>query len=250
MRLYCSEFLVFYTVWKFIQSAVSFWHCRFLKSKLNQIKIMFKQVKIILFSMLFVASHFLAQAQNEKTEAATNIKAAYMGSIVYPGFKVGIERPYKHIEKTKKNGKVIQKDRFLSLNLGFYKHQTFHSNVYLLAERIRRRTAPSGFFMETAPGIGVSRTFLDGTTYNVSDAGEVTKKTAAGYTYAMLSLAGSIGYDFSKKSENRPFAMYLKPSVFVMLPYNSFVYARPTLELGIIYKPSNFLNHDIKNIKK
>jgi hypothetical protein len=211
---------------------------------------MLKQVKITSLSLLLVAMSFLAQAQTEKIEMSSNIKGAYMGSIIYPGFKVGIERPYKHIEKMKKNGKVITKDRLLSLNLGFYHHPTFHDNLYLLLERTRRRTTPKGFFVETSPGIGISRTFLGGTTYNVSDAGEVSKKTAAGYTYAMVSLAGSLGYDFSKKSDNRPYAVYLKPSLFLMFPYNSFLYARPTVELGVIYKPKNFWSKNVNNIKK
>jgi hypothetical protein len=211
---------------------------------------MIKQVKIIAFLMLFMASNFLAQAQTEKVEMSSNIKGAYMGSVIYPGFKLGVECPYRHIEKTKRSGKVIQKDRFLSYNLGFYHHTTFHDNLYVLVERTRRRTAPSGFFMETSPGIGISRTFLGGTTYNVSDAGEVTKKNAAGYTYAMLSFAAGIGYDFSKKSDSRPFAMYLKPSIFILAPFNSFVYARPTVELGLIYKPKNFWSKNVSNLKK
>lgn len=216
----------------------------------TNIYIMFKQVKIILCSLLLVALSILAQAQTEKIQMSSNIKGAYMGSVIYPGFKLGVERPYKHIEKTKRSGKVIEKDRFVSFNLGFYYHKTFHDNLYLLVERTRRRTAPSGFFVETSPGIGVSRTFLSDATYTVDDAGKVAKVSGAGYTYAMLSLAAGIGYDFSKKSDNRPYAIYLKPSVFVIAPYNSFVYFRPTVELGVIYKPKTFWTKDVKEVKK
>jgi hypothetical protein len=95
-----------------------------------------------------------------------------------------------------------------------------------------------GFF-EFAPGLGYSRTFLAGTTYVVSDNGEVSKKTLAGYNYAMFSISHGFGYDFSKKKAI-PFKAYVKPSLFLLAPYNSFIYMRPTVEIGIIYSPSNF----------
>jgi hypothetical protein len=49
----------------------------------------------------------------------------------------------------------------------------------------------------------------------------------------MWSLAGGFGYDFSK-TKNQPFKIYLKPSLFVLSPYNSSIYIRPTYEIGII----------------
>lgn len=193
-------------------------------------------------------------AQKTTELPQTGIKAAYMGSVIYPGFKVGIERPYKviQLDKTKSRGtKTILKERYWTLNLGYYHHTTFHDNIYLLAEWQMRRQKPKGWFFEFAPGVGYSRTFLGGTTYRVSDNGEVSKKKLAGYNYAMLSVAGGVGYDFSKKSET-PVKAFFKPSLFFLAPYNIFVYFRPTVELGIIYSPSNFFKAkpSLKNKKK
>ena len=189
-------------------------------------------------------------AQNTNDLPETGIKAAYMGSIVYPGFKLGIERPSKVIQVEKKS-KTILKERYWTYNLGFYKHKTFHSNVFLLVERQNRRQFPNGLFVEAASGLGYSRTFLDGTTYQVDENGAVSKKPLSGYNYAMLSFSSGIGYDFSKKKA-LPIKLYFKPSLIVQAPYNSFIYTRPTAELGIIYSPNSFwkANPSVKTKKK
>ena len=44
-----------------------------------------------------------------------------------------------------------------------------------------RRTKSRGFLTEFSPEVGLSRTFLGGTTYKVDDNGNVTIKKLAGY---------------------------------------------------------------------
>jgi hypothetical protein len=133
--------------------------------------------------------------------------------------------------------------------LGFYHHKTFHSNLYFLFERQLRRQYSRGFFLESALGLGYSRTFLSGTTYKVEN-NVVSIKKWAGYNYAMISISGGLGFDFSKKSK-RPLKTFIKPSLFVLTPYNSYLYLRPTIELGIIYSPANLIKDNIKvKIKK
>jgi hypothetical protein len=167
----------------------------------------------------------------------TSIKVAYMGSVTYPGFKVGIEIPTKVIpvEKQRSWGtKTILKERYWTLNVGFYHHPGFHDNLYFLAERQFRRQYNSGFFTEFSPGLGFSRTFLGGATYTLADDGTVSKKSLAGYNYLMVSVAGSIGYDLSKQLDI-PLKIYLKPSFFALAPYNSTKYMRPTYEIGMAF---------------
>jgi hypothetical protein len=181
-------------------------------------------------------------AQNLVNLPPMGVKVSYMGSLLYPGFKIGIEQSYKIRQLNKKKSwgtKTIFKERYWTLNLGYYHHTTFHDNLYLLAEWQLRRQKSNGLFFEFAPGLGYSRTFLNGTTYQVDDDGGVSKVSAAGYNYVMLSIAGGIGYDFSKKTD-LDIKAFLKPSILVMAPYNSFLYVRPTVELGIIFSPSNF----------
>jgi hypothetical protein len=173
-----------------------------------------------------------------------NIKAAYLGSIIYPGFKIGAEFPMyaKETTITKKSGsiKVKLKERFITGNLGFYYHKTFHANWMLSAEWQMRKTRQNGWFTEWATGLGYSRTILDGTTYKVSDAGEVTKVRFAGNHYFLMSIHGGLGYDFMVKKQ-KPLKLYFKGGLFVLAPYNSFIYPRPTAELGMITSVSNFI---------
>jgi hypothetical protein len=199
--------------------------------------------KICVFLLTFGVQAFCF-SQQKVDLPQTAIKAAYMGSIVYPGFKIGIERPFsvKQIDKRKYWGvKTILKEKFLTLNVGFYHHTTFHDNLYVLAEFEKRRQQPKGMFYEFSTGLGYSQTFLDGTVYKVDDSGKVTSSTSGGYGYGMFSIATGIGYDFSQKDDTNPLKIYLKPSILVMAPYNSSIYFRPTVEIGAIYPLESFL---------
>lgn len=180
----------------------------------------------------------LAQPPNPFASAtpASEIRLSYVGTIVYPGLKVGLAIPIKQISLSKQGGqKYLLKDRHLVVNLSGYHHPDFHDNLYLTVEWQMRRTKSSGWFTEFSPGLGYSRTFLGGTTYRVADNGEVSIKLAAGYGYVLATVGGGLGYDFSVK-EARPLTAFFRANVLVMLPYNSFVYARPTAELGLTYK--------------
>jgi hypothetical protein len=94
-------------------------------------------------------------------------------------------------------------------------------------------------FYEFAPGLGLSRTFLDGASFKIDESGNSTKVPLAGNFYGLLSLSGSIGYNFGMRSET-PIKIFLKPSFLVMYPYNQLVYPRPMVEIGFVYKPNNF----------
>lgn len=180
----------------------------------------------------------LAQPSNPFALAApsSEIRLSYVGTIVYPGLKLGIAIPVKQITLAKQGGKKYRlKDRHLVLNLSGYHHPDFHDNLYLTAEWQMRRTKPSGWFTEFSPGLGYSRTFLGGTTYRVADNGEVSIKRAAGYGYFLATVGGGLGYDFSVR-QTRPITAFFRANVLVMLPYNSFLYVRPTVELGLTYK--------------
>jgi len=181
---------------------------------------------------------------------SSNLSMSYNSSIVYPGARVGVELPVQTISitKTKKSGKTkdFVEDRFVTANLSWYHHPSFHDNSYLTVGWTMRRTKQSGFVTEFSPEIGLSRTFLGGTTYKVDDSGNVTIKKEAGYYYALVSVGGGIGYDFSKK-KHKPLLIFSKCNVFMMFPYNSTIYLRPAIELGLVYKPQNFLCMKVKS---
>ena len=198
-----------------------------------------------LFIIVLSAFSILAGAHKQTVIDSTfdytpPLKAAYLGSLIYPGAKIALELPTAAyvITKSKRHGeKTYWKEKSVNASIGMYYHADFHTNVFLLAERQWRRLRPCGWFTEFAPGIGISRTFLGGTTYRVSDAGVVSTKPLAGYTYALFSISSGLGYDL-QKLWSKPIRVYSRVSLLIMAPYNSFIYIRPTIELGIITKPS------------
>ena len=168
-----------------------------------------------------------------------NLKSSYNSSLIYPGARSGIEYLIKSINvaKTKKSGKKkdFDKEQFVSANLSWYHHPSFHDNFYLTGGWTRRKTHSKGFFTEFSPEIGISRTFLGGTTYKVDNNGNVSVVRLAGYYYALLSVGGGVGYDFSK-IKFKPFMLFYKFNLLSMYPYNSTIYIRPAMEIGVIYK--------------
>ncbi len=213
--------------------------------------------KTLLITILLIANQMiLAQSRTiirTEKDYSTNLRLSYNSSIIYPGVRIGTETLLKRTELTKKsklaNTKLIFKDRLFTTNLGFYHHSNFHTNTYITAGYTFRRTKNKGFFTEFCPEIGYSRTFLSGTTYKVNDSGNASIKKMAGYNYALISVGLGLGYDFSK-TKSKPFMVSYRVNLITMFPYNSFLYARPTMEIGLTYKPKKFLVCDAKIIKK
>jgi hypothetical protein len=184
-----------------------------------------------------------------RKDVSSNLKIAYNSSLIYPGIRAGIEFPvyFVSLKKTidSENVKSILKGRFISINAGWYHHPDFHDNLYLTAEWTMRRAKGNGFFTEFSSGLGYSRTFLGATTYQVDVLGNVKIIKSAGYNYALIVAGGGLGYDFSNKKEI-PLSVFYKFDIIGMFPYNSTIYFRPIMELGIIYKPLYFMRLSTK----
>jgi hypothetical protein len=195
-------------------------------------------------AILFLLSDILSSAQNDTFDRHSgnqpDFKITYISSLIYPGMSAGIEFPILSVRERKllkdPEGKAINRDWFISGNLNWYHHPDFHDNLYLTAEWVRRRAKSNGFISEFSYGPGYSRTFLGGTTYNVSDNGNISIIKSAGYNYALLTVGWGCGYDYSVKKQ-LPFLIFAKGNMLIMLPYNSTLYFRPVLELGVRYAP-------------
>ena len=137
-----------------------------------------------------------------------------------------------------KEGKQFIKQSFIATGVNWYHHPMFHDNLYITAEWLYRKTHNTGFSSEISAGPGVSRTFLGGTTYDVNENGQISIKKLAGYYYALFTFGGGWGYDLSLKSRI-PLTAFLKMKVIAMFPYNSTMYFRPVLELGVRFSPKN-----------
>lgn len=208
--------------------------------------------------LLFLVNSSFAQSNDvsiSHTKMSSSVYLSYTSSIIYPGLITGIQVPIRkiHVEKTRKkrDQRRYVKTRFLTANLGWYHHQDFHDNIYLTTGNNWRRTKHNGLFTEFSPKIGYSRTLLGGTTYQVNENGSVSTKKGAGYNYAVISIGGGVGYDFTI-TQSKPISVYYKLNLLTMFLYNSTFYVRPAMELGVIYTFSNFLkfNSKIKHISK
>lgn len=192
--------------------------------------------------ILFLFSYSLCQAQNDSINNLPgnrcDLKLSYNSSVIYPGISAGIEFPVHQIRNqvwiVKSVSRSFFRSRYISGNISWYHHPEFHDNLYFTAEWIMRRTRSGGFTSEFSFGPGYSRTFLGGTTYKVSDNGAVTVIKNAGYNYALITLGGGFGYDFSVKKKI-PVSVFSKMNLISMFPYNSTLYFRPVLELGVHY---------------
>ncbi len=204
--------------------------------------------KLILILGLLTES---AMAQSLKTDSVTNAKVPmpitisyYSNLIVDPGFKVGIERPFLIIQKSKirKNGKLkFNRLQFLNtLNLGYYYTKEQNHSPFLNMEIGYRKIRKSGFKTEAFLGLGYMRTILTDETYKVDNNGNVSKIDFAGSNYFMPSLSFGIGYDNSYRNDHFPFSVSLKPNIFFRLPYNHSVLTNIGMELNLSYQIGSF----------
>jgi hypothetical protein len=208
-------------------------------------------MKSILIIILLIPARLLAQ-QHDSLGHFVNFKAAYLGSILYPGVSLGIEYPLRKVTFFKGNHDVPFKikERFLTTQLSWYYHPTFHQNFFLTAGYQWRRTNKRGGFADVAPQAGFSRTFIDGTVYKVNEGGEVTRIRSAGDWFLTGMLSFSIGKELHSSSNKLNLKVYGRSSLLVLFPYNNFLYARPIVELGIIGNLKNWKVSPVKEITK
>lgn len=203
--------------------------------------------------LLCYCSVCLAQRDtiNDSSSRHVNLNLAYNSSLIYPGISAGMEFPLYHVNiqvlKNQKLKRFYTRGKFIKATLNWYHHPDFHDNLYLTAEWLMRRTKYSGFVTEFSAGPGFSRTFLGGTTYRIDDKGNVTIVKFAGYNYALITFGGGLGYDFFMK-KHLPFSAIAKMNIISMFPYNSTIYFRPVLQLGIRYFPGISTNKSRKEL--
>jgi hypothetical protein len=201
---------------------------------------MLKTRVFIVFLFICILGKSQCDTISDSSSGRLSFKLSFIGSIIYPGIGTGIELPIYHkdmqVLKDLKVVKYYTKGRFISGNLNWYHHPGFHDNLYFTAEWIMRRTKYKGFISEFSAGTGFSRTFLGGTTYRVDESGNISIDKNKGYYYALLSIGGGFGYDFSM-TKKIPLSVFGKMNLLLMFPYNSTIYLRPVLEIGLRYTP-------------
>jgi hypothetical protein len=178
---------------------------------------------------LFMYSSLAAQ------QVPMQYSLGYTSSLVYPGLRAAVYAPVRIVTHIH-GSKTLLKSRWISPSLAWYRHPGLHDNLYLTAAWVMRRTTRSGVFTEFSPGLGISRTFVSGVTYDVSGGTPVLRRSA-GYGYPLAMVGGGIGYDGSQRWQ-KPVALFLNAHLLTMYPYNSTVFLRPVLEAGLRWMPA------------
>jgi hypothetical protein len=201
----------------------------------------FTQILLILISL---SGNAQTDTLISTLKTSSDLRISYNSSLIYPGIRFGIEFPVNSLYHTKRSDTdkqyLIIKERFISASTGWYHHKNFHDNIYFTIEWLVRRTHEKRFYTEFSTGAGYSRTFLGATTYRVNSKGDVNILNTAGYNYIMLIASGGFGFDFPE-SRRKQLSIFYKFDILSMFPYNSTIYFRPAMELGLIYKPVNFI---------
>lgn len=190
-------------------------------------------MRIILIA-LFVSFHFVCIAQKEMK--SSTLKISYFGEMItHPGIKVGFEHSLLEKDKVKETKRKIKHKRhqlITGANLGAYTHFKYNTALFLNTEIGYRYIRQGGIIFETMIGIGYLRTFLNGKTYVVNKNGDVSNVFLAGSNSFMPSISFGFGHDVSQKS-NRITSWFIKPVVFIQMPYNSSVLPHLALEAGV-----------------
>lgn len=169
------------------------------------------------------------------------------------GFQVSVEKYFfqKEINKMRKSGKMktIHKDRFLSIDLGYYYQSGLHHNWFLTGSYNLKRTNKSGFYTEFSPFIGVSRTFISDETYKVNSTGGVELSRLAGDWF----LTSGFGYGFGKTFDTqKKFILkdvYAKFFLQYMYPNFGFIGLKPSIQLGTSFNLDKVQQRSKKIIK-
>ncbi len=207
--------------------------------------------KNLCLSYLLLTSQLIfSQLQTAPVKGGLVFHISLVGTIKYPGLKVGADYLVitKNIDKEKHNGshKLITKNRYLTGNIGVYYHKGYNTNMFLLVGYLLERTNQNGWQRSFEPQIGISRTFINAPVYKVTDAGQVKKVRAAGDFYLAPALSVGFGKDFSVKHPDNPLRLFTRATLFMNYPYNNFIYARGMIEAGAACKFSNLLPHSVK----
>ncbi|AEI49169.1 hypothetical protein [Runella slithyformis] len=196
---------------------------------------------ILLSGPLFAQRRTTTSDQSEQQPLRLHGSLLLQG--IYPGFRVGLERPIRQTDYHHPDGRISSHQRAVLFYVGMYCHPGFHLNTFAGAEYIFRRVGRRGLITEFRPSLALSRTFLGAETYRVNEAGIVETVSSAGQFYAMPGLGFGIGKVLGKPGPNHPLACMVNLNLTGLAPYNGLALPTPTLEVGFRYQLSTSSVH-------
>lgn len=183
----------------------------------------------------------------------TIIKTSTLLTTQSIGFQASVEKYFiqKEINKLRKSGRVktIRKDRFLSIDLGYYYQSGLHHNWFLTSTYNLRRTGKRGFYAEFSPFIGISRTFITEETYKVNGNGNVELSNLAGDWYLTSGFGYGVGKTFNPSKSFLLKDIYAKLFIQYMYPNFGFIGLKPSIQVGTSFSLDKWQQRSKKIIK-
>ncbi len=181
------------------------------------------------------------------------LQTAFLFSPQELGVQVGlgalVAETEKHIVRKSGRERVIFKDRILSIMPGFYYQKYLHTNVFLTVDYAFVRRNRSGFYGKLAPLLGVSRTFLNSTTYIVDNNGTVAQDKTAGDWRLLAGFTAGIGKRFDARRPGLLRDVFLTVNVPFLYPNFRSVALKPSLQIGVALNLNQFRHSFTKTIK-
>lgn len=184
---------------------------------------------LLLFVFFCFTKHSIAQKQDKNPFA---LSISYFGNNIFrPGLKLAIHPfPWGNpaVEERPKRFQFLH-----TTSIGFFSTPKTNTSIFATTEPGMRLSTRGGFRFEGFLGAGYMRIFNSGTTYEVSETGiEKVPLASRGYFLAHLTLG--IGKDLYPK-RGLPMAWYIRPSFYLLTPYNAGINVLVNFELGVTY---------------
>ncbi len=127
----------------------------------------------------------------------------------------------------------IEKELLTQFNSGVYHHPMNHLGLHLNVQFLGRLgMKPPGLFFELGTGIGYLHNFY-ATTYETTGIGEYKEPFLPGRGFATWNFSAGFGVDLEKLRKDVPIAIYWKPNVFFIFPYNHLLNLNMAQEIGV-----------------
>jgi hypothetical protein len=127
----------------------------------------------------------------------------------------------------------IEKEFLVQWNSAVYHHPQNHLGLHLNMQFVGRLgMKPPGLFFELGTGIGYLHNFYT-TTYETTGTGEYKEPFLPGRGFATWNFSAGFGVDLGKLRKDVPIAIYWKPNVFFIFPYNHLFNLNTAQEVGV-----------------
>lgn len=207
---------------------------------------MFKKLLLSIFFLCFSFIPIFGQAVKESISESNLSPLMIKNILIFNsnkiGWQMGVAKQVWHITKYKNKPsgkvKVVSKDRLLWGSIGFYRHKDLHTNVFMTVDYSYVKNYRRNFYREFIPTIGISRTFLNSTTYFVDDMGNVKQKKAGDWRIA-AGFSSGIGKNFDSKKAKFVRDIYLRINTQIFYPNFRFIAVQSSFLLGLTFNIDN-----------